>query len=198
MKTIQTSLLLGCMLLIMSFFSCDDDSNDNPNNGPQTFELGDFAEGGVVFYLDNSKEHGLVCAILDQSDAAEWCSSVDEIDGADGTAIGTGSQNTTDILSGCASNTSAAALCSNLSFNGFNDWFLPSRDELKAIYQNKGIINSTAASNGGSALADETYWTSTELDIGSKTSAETVSMESGVSGSLTKFGTAYVRAVREF
>ncbi len=56
-----------------------------------------FHQGGIIFYLDTSGEHGLVCAIEDQSFDAEWgCPSL-SINGADGKEIGTGSQNTSDI-----------------------------------------------------------------------------------------------------
>ena len=49
--------------------------------------------------------------------------------------IGTGRQNTLDMLAACAEPGTAAHLCANLSVNGVGGWFLPSRDELIVMYR---------------------------------------------------------------
>jgi hypothetical protein len=41
---------------------------------------------------------------------------------------------------------------------------LPSRDELQEIYINREAINAAAVANGGTALVNELYWSSTEAN----------------------------------
>ena len=125
--------------------------------------IGDFYYGGVVFYLDGSGG-GLVCAVSDQSPGTIWGCYGTPISGADGTAIGTGAQNTIDIEAGCTTVGIAADICANLSLNGYTDWFLPSKDELNEMYINKAAIDATALENGGTAFPSFYYWSSTEYD----------------------------------
>ena len=159
--------------------------------------IGDFHEGGVIFYLDGTGEYGLLCAVSDQSANAEWgCPSI-AVSGAEGTAIGTGVQNTMDIEAGCATVGTAADVCANLTLNGYSDWFLPSIDELNEMYLNKAAINAMAAANGGSDF-DETsrYWSSTQYFA--STLANFLYMGNGFIFTETKDGAYPVRAVRAF
>ena len=133
-------------------------------------QIGDFYEGGVVFYIDETGRHGLVCPIVDTNPVlpelhAGWgCNNGTDLDGADGTAIGTGAQNTLDILAGCPTEGIAADMCAKLSLNGYTDWFLPSLDELGEMKKNRDIINAYALAHGGSAFTQAYYYSSSEVD----------------------------------
>ena len=158
--------------------------------------VGDFHQGGVVFYLDGSGG-GLICAVSDQSTGTEWGCYNTGISGADGTAIGTGAQNTIDIEAGCATSGIAADICANLSLNGYDDWFLPSKDEISVMYQNRATINVTATANGGCSFctADCYYWSSSE---DSNSYAWLQGFDSDYHQYYYKYYLCYVRAVRAF
>ena len=107
----------------------------------------DAYQGGIVFYLFQEGDagyvagevHGLIAATEDQTTIEEWDEIEDgtvwgcyenELSGANGTAIGTGAQNTLDILAGCSEDGIAAKLATDYEVieNGvtYDDWFLPS------------------------------------------------------------------------
>lgn len=84
-----------------------------------------------------------------------------------GTAIGTGKKNT-DLLVNAMGNSAykedsgaettedyAANLCLDLVYNEYDDWFLPSKEELNLMY-----VNLCKASMGN--FAKNPYWTSSE------------------------------------
>jgi hypothetical protein len=125
--------------------------------------IGQYKEGGIICYVDGTGDHGLICAPSDlPKGTIQWgCEGV-AIPGADGSAIGTGAQNTLDILAGCSTPGIAARLCTDLSLEGFDDWFLPSMDELGTMYQNKGEIDYTAINIEGTVLVSSIYVSSTE------------------------------------
>ena len=130
--------------------------------------VGQYRAGGIVFWVDPADEtHGMVCALEDQSDVIQWYNSEYIITGAQGTSIGSGSSNTNSIIEvqGPVETDYAAGLARNYSGGGFNDWFLPSRDELNEIYVNRMIVNSAIELRGGSLLVDETYWSSSEYIV---------------------------------
>ena len=75
--------------------------------------------------------------------------------------MGTGKQNTVDILASCSDPAAAAALCASLSVNGVRGWFLPSRDELALIQRNLKAAGVGHLFDTG-APDNVTYWTSTQ------------------------------------
>jgi len=97
-----------------------------------TLYIGLSCQGGIVFYIDGTGQHGLIAAPSDHYDDAQWgCSGT--IIGGTSTAIGSGQANTTAIVNGCNTAGIAARICNDLVLNGYSDWFLPSNDELNQL-----------------------------------------------------------------
>jgi DUF1680 family protein len=121
--------------------------------------------GGFIFYVNpNYAADGwryLEAAPVDQSLGATWGCFRREINGARGTAIGTGRQNARDMLAACAERGTAADLCTAYVLNGIGGWFLPSLDELTAMYKN--LKATRAADFRDQGMADNCqYWTSSQ------------------------------------
>ena len=134
-------------------------------NRPDIY-IGREMEGGVVFYLDQSGEHGLIAAMnelgYDNDPYFEWGCSGENITGANSYEIGSGHQNTIDIINfPCATlagnvGGTAAGGAYNYSHDGYSDWYLPSLYEAREIYFNVG-----PASPFGSLIScGNTIWTS--------------------------------------
>jgi hypothetical protein len=129
------------------------------------FGIGDVGPaGGFIFYENPDYARDgwryLEAAPFDQSAGAPWGCFRRAIPGARGTAIGTGRQNTADIVAACGDPSSAAALCANLSVSGVRGWFLPSRDELALMYRN---LKAAGLGNFSAAAPDNvSYWTASQ------------------------------------
>ncbi|MCX6266061.1 MAG: DUF1566 domain-containing protein [Bacteroidetes bacterium] len=82
--------------------------------------------------------------------------------------------------------TTAAGSCTILNLNDCNDWFLPSRDELILMYNQKQLV-------GG--FTDEFYWSSSE---GSDDYSWGVFFNSGTQTTSMKVSKMNVRAIRSF
>jgi hypothetical protein len=154
---------------------------------PPPLAIGDSYQGGIIFYLDGSGG-GLIAAPTDQSAGAQWGCYGTTISGADGTAIGTGAQNTIDIETGCTTQITAAEICSNLQLAGYTDWYLPSKDELDMMY-----VNLHMQGLGGFSISS--YWSSTEYN---NVYAWKQIFSNGWQDPFIKSFSGFVRAVRAF
>ena len=169
-----------------------------------TYSVGDFAQGGIVFWVDETGQHGLVCAKEDQSIGVRWYAGTYGVTRATGDGPFSGELNTSIIISSQVSIGDdgadyAAQICNDLqiteSGKTYGDWYLPSKEELNLMYQNKATIDATAGANGGSSFASAYYWSSTETSNGY---AWGQYFDSGTQLSYRKDYTGYVRAIRAF
>ncbi len=133
----------------------------------EPLEIGDYFQGGIVFYLDGSGG-GLVCALNDLDadlGGVSWTNGGSYTEtNASGTAIGTGKSNTDAIIASLGlPGQYAAEAADSLNFGGYTDWFLPAKDELNEIYIHLSTVNASMTAFGGTPL-NFTYWSSTEVD----------------------------------
>lgn len=146
-------------------------STDTPKPAGSHF-IGEQYGGGVVVWMDETGEHGLIAATADQHDNAVWRKGraktpqhfgdhYDGVTGARADGIGAGQENTRLILAqpveGVSSGAFAAQACSDCRLGEYDDWYLPSKAELRLIYEEKEKV-------GG--LTPDLYWSSTEYNVG--------------------------------
>jgi len=198
-------VVIGCIDELACNFNSNANTVDNSCEYPELgydcegnfteFVVGMEAEGGIVFYIDASGEHGLVAAYHDISRETppgfgdtewfEWGCYGINVNGADGYTIGTGYQNTLDIVANnCLSYNSdpqdyvAAKEALYYISEGYDDWYLPSWNELQEMLSTIGPYDLNPLGNIGGFKTDgslASYWSSTEV---SATNAEKCHSES--------------------
>jgi hypothetical protein len=152
--------------------------------------------GGIVFHVTDGGLHGLEAATEDQV-KTQWGCWGTPISGANGTVVGTGEQNTVDIIAGC-DETTAASVASAYGLG----WYLPSKDELNLLYSHKDVV-------GGFVVFDSTTifdiygvgiddWGNSISDLYWSSSQESADLTWTQSTSGIKFDSFNVRAVRAF
>jgi hypothetical protein len=152
------------------------------------YYIGQSYGGGIVFYLDSTGLHGLISATSDQSTHANWGCVGTLIGGLNiGTAIGMGQANTLAIITACSDTGIAASICHNLALNGHNDWFLPSKDELTQLFNQRNVV-------GG--FASYYYWSSSQYDANNADYQDFYLQY--ISSYRTKNTAGCVRAIRAF
>lgn len=162
---------------------------------PTMFTIGQTYNGGKVFYLDQTKRHGMIVSTSDLNNlnGVPWgppgsSATTAPQTGAIGASLGSGPGNTSLILAKYGTGTYAAALCIAFRGGGFSDWFLPSRAELNLIYVNRVALGIPSLYY---------WWSSTEFEF----SVQTAYSQNFVDGSSSidpKTALRAVRAVRRF
>jgi hypothetical protein len=152
------------------------------------YTLGDTGPGGgIVFYDRGNSSSGwryLEAAPTSAEFKAEWGLSRTSVSGTN-TGIGTGKRNT-EIIAGRGG--TAARRCGTLNTGGYNDWFLPSKDELDLMYRNLKM-------KGLGGFSSEWYWSSSE---NGNDYAWYQDFSDGSQYYTNKTNTGSVRAVRAF
>jgi hypothetical protein len=161
--------------------------------------IGESYCGGIVFYVYDNGQHGLIAATGDQSTGIgiRWYGGSFTNTRARANGVGAGLKNTAIIIANQGpvdGNAFAATVCNEYSVTvggvTYGDWYLPSKYELLLLYLQKSVV-------GG--FANDFYWSSTEFnDDYAYTSAWSLHFGNGGQSGDTKSNPNYVRAVRTF
>jgi hypothetical protein len=169
------------------------------------YEVGDFAQGGVVFYVDESGQHGLVVAKNDLP-AIRWFAGTYGKTRADGNGIYAGAANNVIIIPaqlfiGDDGNPYAAATCNELQITEgtttYSDWYLPTPAELELLGANYTIVDATATANGGTNLLTSPYWSSKEANNSDAIAVNITPIGTNLF-TINKAASFNIRAVRRF
>ena len=125
--------------------------------------LGDEFEGGKIFYLEPSGDHGLIGSKTDLTYSGEFGDEVRFSWGAEnilGTANNNGKNNTKLMAEKAPSYGYAGFHFKNGGYklNGFSDWYIPSIEELEVLKKNKRYVGGFSNAADWNAM----YWSSSE------------------------------------
>jgi hypothetical protein len=161
--------------------------------GYPVHNVGDSYGGGIVFYVYENGQHGLIAAGTDLSAGMRWTGGSNTNTRARADGIGAGKANTAIIIGNQGSvdgGDFAATLCNEYSVTidgvTYGDWYLPSKFELHLLYMAKNMV-------GG--ITDNGYWSSSEVSSGF---AWDQYFSNGDQTDSPKGNLRYVRAIRAF
>jgi hypothetical protein len=185
---------VAAALLILSTVACQKQnlkpgqsiSANDANASTQALVIGQEYQGGIIIYIDSTGLHGIIAAKSDQSIGAAWYNGAFGITGATGKNLGTGPYNTRKIIRAQGDGIYAAKVCADYRPDEvYNDWYLPSKNELAEVYKQKAFIGA----------GPYVYWSSTEYDTNG---AWAQNFSTGGRKKSSKDRIYHVRAVRTF
>jgi len=175
-----------------------------------TYQIGDTGPAdGIVFYDKGFYSEGWRYMEVNPADLGvyEWGCFGSAIQATGNTAIGKGWFNSVaivnyhDILNNyyidptvCnVLNNGTVAAQTAITYNspGFNDWFLPSEEELKLVYLNLYLLNQDG-------FSEAKYWSSTEVDAQNARTIDFSTGNSEITSKIPDANTVKTRAVRYF
>ena len=129
---------------------------------PTPHFIGESYGGGIVFYVYDNGQNGLIAATADQSKGIRWYGGSNTNTRARANGVGAGLKNTAIIIANQGpvdGGAFAATVCNEYSVTvggiNYGDWYLPSQHELNLLYLQKNVV-------GG--FANDYYWSSIEND----------------------------------
>jgi len=144
-----------------------------------THYVGELFGGGIVYYVYDNGDHGLIASLddLDGGAGIAWSGETNIEIGLNAKHFD-GATNTAAIIAQDATPNKAATLCDAYAGGGFTDWYLPSLDEFLILRQHTLLLDKVLnydgnpATNGlvvdhslyNGSISDDSYWTSTEYD----------------------------------
>ena len=117
--------------------------------------IGESYGGGIVFYVYDNGQHGLIAATTDYSPDIQWNNGSYNYTNAIRDGIGAGKFNTERITYNYGAGTYAAQVSANFQAGNYGDWYLPSKYELNLLYQQRSAV-------GG--FSNVNYWSSSEVN----------------------------------
>jgi len=193
----KTTLKTTTALLLIASIGCQKESvktsavsQSNSSNTVAAFQIGQAYHGGIIYYIDNSGQHGLIVStsdLLDNNLSPQiiWRKGKNVVTGATGVDVGTGVSNTQKIVAAFGTpGHYAALLCYKYKSGTFTDWYLPSKKELNLLYQQKAVLGISGQ-----------YWSSSEASLGKAWDQD---FQTGVQFRDRKSFTLNVRAVSSF
>ncbi|NLE14802.1 MAG: hypothetical protein GX626_02875, partial [Spirochaetales bacterium] len=132
--------------------------------GAKDLAVGDYYAGGVVGYIYQSTDtavyianqvHGLIAAKSDTSDGIKWSSNI-TLQVGTAVEIGTGLTNTQAIiaaLDGSEVGRYAAKEANSMRDGGYDDWFLPSFNELQRLRDNRILVGNFHTYNSSAYMS---------------------------------------------
>jgi len=126
--------------------------------------VGELYGGGVVFYVYENGNHGLISSFddLGPPSGSNWGNKTN-FTGAESWWDG---ETNTSVAAPSASTNDAVKRCSDYSNGGYSDWHLPSIGELKAVEDAAYVLFKVLDSDGDSSTNapnySGTYWSSTQ------------------------------------
>jgi hypothetical protein len=129
--------------------------------------IGESYGGGIVFYVHDNGQHGLIAATSNQSSGIRWYGGSNTNTRARGDGVGAGLKNTAIIIANQGAvdgNAFAATVCNEYSVTEtvggitttYGDWYLPSKHELNLLFLQKTVVGGFPNSS------PVYYWSSTE------------------------------------
>jgi hypothetical protein len=165
--------------------------------------IGEYYQGGIIFDVYNDQdgnEHGLIVSLNDVSNGTGWSNVGNTLIGIGAQSLWNGQENSNAVINQAGHTTSAAQICTDYSYDGFSDWYLPSIDELNLLRNARYFINKIA-DNDGDPLTNpithfDYYWSSTEAK---SNTAFVIQFGTGDIATIGKNTAQYrIRAVRKF
>jgi hypothetical protein len=170
---------------------------------PAYHYVGELYGGGVIFFVDQTGMHGLICSMTDLSSSQEWSNVNYAQIGVEAQSDWNGQSNTNIIIGQSGHSNSAAKLCddytnANYGTGIFSDWYLPAMDQCYLLYQTKYQVNKTLDGDGNASttsILKSNYWSSTEFDATISWMFEFIT---GIPKNIYKNSSARIRAIRTF
>ena len=168
-------------------------------------QVGDYGFGGIIFHIDESGNHGLVVLDYDLTSFTFGC--YEQNSPAD--SYTNGLENTIAMEEYCGEinepygNSNIAYYVRNTSLNGYDDWYIPAKEELSVLMNNL-VVSNWSTVNG---IAYHLYGFSWNKHYGSSSEDidypveyfRVVYSNNGASGILQKFSNGYYfRPIRSF
>ena len=168
------------------------------DSAAQVYSVGDIGPGGgLVFLISGGLTYEMAPKAwgANETTRIQWCSdSSNSV--TTGTAVGDGSANTTAMLTSASPFVACASSAPNAvrayAGGGLTDWFLPSKDELNAMYTYSQVVGFNTATYG---FASGGYWSSSQDGA---LNAWGQGLDNGGQVGGPKYGTLRVRPVRAF